>query len=68
MNICKADITTKLSQDATNAKANTSGEIVLLYKHVIQRNIYHAYNTKHGINRKKEFKIPQEFTGELYAY
>ncbi|KAL5282037.1 hypothetical protein ACFFRR_005355 [Megaselia abdita] len=61
VNMCKTDITTKLSEDVTNAKAG--GEIVLLYKHVIQRNIYHAYNTKHGFNRKKEYKIPQEFTG-----
>lgn len=66
--ICKKGniSSSKLHKDAEKNTANKNDEIVLLYKHVSQRKIYHAYNTKHGTNRKKEFKIPQEFTGKCY--
>ncbi|XP_055540190.1 uncharacterized protein LOC129726936 [Wyeomyia smithii] len=41
----------------------SNGELFLLYRFMRNYKIYHAFNSKTGTNRKKGYKIPQDYPG-----
>ncbi|XP_053695075.1 uncharacterized protein LOC128742672 [Sabethes cyaneus] len=41
----------------------SNGELFLLYRFMRNYKIYHAFNSKAGTNRKKGYKIPQDYPG-----
>uniref|UniRef100_A0A182JJW9 CABIT domain-containing protein n=1 Tax=Anopheles atroparvus TaxID=41427 RepID=A0A182JJW9_ANOAO len=45
------------------AKGGTGGDLFLLYRYMRNYRSYHVFNTKAGTNRKKGYKIPQDFPG-----
>lgn len=41
----------------------SNGELFLLYRYMRSYKIYHVFNSKTGTNRKKGYKIPQDYPG-----
>lgn len=46
-----------------NKPAQKTGELMLIYKQIRNRKLYHAISTK-SMDSKKGIKIPQEYPGE----
>ncbi|XP_058819228.1 uncharacterized protein LOC131682066 [Topomyia yanbarensis] len=43
--------------------SSSNGELFLLYRLMRNYKLYHAFNSKAGTNRKKGYKIPQDYPG-----
>lgn len=53
----------KKKSSGANSTAPTNGELFLLYRFMRNYKIYHVFNSKTGSNRKKGYKIPQDYPG-----
>lgn len=47
----------------TAISSPSNGELFLLYRFMRSYKIFHVFNTKSGTNRKKGYKIPQDYPG-----
>ncbi|XP_038109253.1 uncharacterized protein LOC6031333 [Culex quinquefasciatus] len=48
---------------STTCSSPANGELFLLYRYMRNYKVYHVFNSKSGSNRKKGYKIPQDYPG-----
>lgn len=53
---------------STTCSSPANGELFLLYRYMRNYKVYHVFNSKSGSNRKKGYKIPQDYPGEFECF
>lgn len=54
--------------NTSDTKQDDNGELLLLYRYIKNRKIYHGMNAKNSVSKKKGIKIPQEYQGITFFF